>query len=148
MSSIRQTIQRMIRDEIPTQAVLGTVVRVDRSKGTCDVQPADAGAPVLYDVSLRAVEGAGGLVAWPREKSFVLVGLVDNDPNHCFVAMVSEVEQLTLTAGGESIGQLLADLLTALSQLTVTTGVGPSGPPVNLADFQQLAQRAATLFTS
>ena len=148
MSTLREEIQRMIRGEIPTQALLGTVLTVDRAKGVCDVQPAEAGAPVLLDVSLRAVEGAGGLTLWPKEKSFVLVGLVDNDPNHCYVAMVSEVEQFTLSTADDSMGLFVADLFTALGQLTVTTGTGPSGPPINLPAFQALAQRATQLFTS
>lgn len=148
MSSLRETIQQMIRGEIPNQAVLGTVLAVDRGKGVCDVQPAEAGAPVLFDVSLRAVEGTGGFVLWPAAGSFVVVALVDNDPNHCYVALVSEVDQFTLATTTDSAGKLFADLFTALSQLTVTTGIGPSGPPINLPAFQSLAQRAATFFTS
>ena len=146
--NLRDQMQQLIRGEIPTQAVLGTVLTVDRTKGVCDVRPAEAGAPDLLDVALRAVEGAGGFVLWPLVGSFVVVGLVDNDPNHGYVAMVSEVEQFTLSTATESAGTLLADLFTALGQLTVTTGTGPSGPPINLPAFQALAQRAATLFTS
>ena len=148
MSTLREEIQRMIHEQVPTQAVLGTVLTVDRAKGVCDVQPAEAGAPVLFDVALRAVEGIGGLTIWPKEKSFVVVALVDNDPNHCYVALVSEVEQFTLSTATDSLGKLWADLFTALGQLTVTTGTGPSGPPINLPAFQALAQRASQLFTS
>lgn len=148
MSSLRETIQQMIRGEIPNQALLGTVLTVDRAKGVCDVQPTEAGAPVLLDVSLRAVEGTGGFVLWPKENSFVVVALVDNDPNHCYVALVSEVDQFTLSTTSDSAGKLFADLFTAISQLTVTTGTGPSGPPINLPAFQALAQRATALFTS
>ncbi len=146
--NLRDQIQQMIRGEIPTQALLGTVLSVDRAKGVCDVQPAEAGAPVLYDVALRAVEGAGGFVLWPAVGSFVVVGLVDNDPNHCFVALLSEVAQFTLSTAADSLGQLWADLFTALGQLTVTTGTGQSGPPINLPAFQALAGRATALFTS
>ena len=146
--TLREQIQQMIRGEIPNQALLGTVRSVDRAQGVCDVQPAEAGAPVLYDVSLRAVAGTGGFVLWPKPGSFVVVARVDNDPNHCYVALVSEVEQFTLSTATDSAGKLLADLFTALSQLTVTTAVGPSGPPINLPAFQALSQRAAALFTS
>lgn len=145
----REIIQQMIRAEIPALALLGTVQQVDRAKGVCDVQPAEEGAPVLLDVSLRTVEGGTGFVLWPKVGSYVVVALVDNDPNHCYVAMVSEVEQFTLSTATDSAGRLFADLFTALEQLTVMTPVGgPSGPPINLPAFQVLAQRAAALFTS
>jgi hypothetical protein len=102
----------------------------------------------MLDVSLRSVEGSGGFVLWPKAGSFVVVSLVDNDPNHCYVAMVSEVEQFTLSTATDSAGKLFADFFTAIGQLTVTTGTGPSGPPINLSAFQALAQRAGALFTS
>lgn len=42
---------------------------------------------------------------------------------------------LTLTKGSFGLKKTLDDLLTAIQKLTVTTGVGPSGPPINIADF-------------
>ncbi len=139
-----------IDSRIPTQVVGGTVLRVDKARAVCDVQPADEGAPELLAVQLRAVDdgSASGFVLWPVVGSRVLVGLLDNDPNNCFVAGVSRVETFTLSTATDSAGQWLADLCTALAQLTVTTPAGPSGPPINLPDFQQLAQRAAILFTT
>lgn len=41
--------------------------------------------------------------------------------------------------------QLMADVLTAIQSLTVTTSMGPSGPPINLADFVQLGVKVNTL---
>lgn len=143
------TLTAHILSKVPTQVVGGTVLRVDKARALCDVQPADAGAPELLDVQLRAVDdgSAAGFVLWPVVNSPVLVGLVDNDPNNCFVVMVSQVETFTLSTATDSAGQWLGDLCTALGQLTVTTPGGPSGPPINLAAFQTLAQRAANLFT-
>ena len=124
MSTVREEIQRMIRSEIPTQALLGTVLSVDKAKGVCDVQPAEAGAPVLLDVALRAVEGAGGFVLWPKEGSFVVVALVDNDRNHCYVAMVSEVEGLTLASATENLHTLLKDVIAEVRKLKFNTNSG------------------------
>lgn len=42
---------------------------------------------------------------------------------------------LTLTRSGSGLKKTLDDLLTAIQKLTVTTGVGPSGPPINIQDF-------------
>ena len=47
---------------------------------------------------------------------------------------------LTLRKGGSGLKKTLGDLLTAIQKLTVTTGVGPSGPPINIADFQRVQQ--------
>ena len=47
---------------------------------------------------------------------------------------------LTLRKGGSGLKKTLGDLLTAIQKLTVTTGVGPSGPPINVADFQRVQQ--------
>lgn len=139
-----------ILSQLPTQTVGGTVLRVDKARAVCDVQPSDDQAPELLDVQLRAVDDgtATGFVLWPVAGSPVLVGLIENDPNNCFVAAVSRVETFTLSTATDSAGKLLADLFTALGQLTVTTGTGQSGPPINLPAFQALAQRASALFTS
>lgn len=147
---MRAELARFIDSRIPTQVVGGTVLRVDVTRAVCDVQPADENAPELLDVQLRAVDdgSATGFVLWPTEGSCVLVGLIDNDPNNCFVLAVSQVEAFTLSTAADSVAKLLADLFRAIEQLTVTTAVGPSGPPINLPAFQQLAQRAAILFRS
>lgn len=47
---------------------------------------------------------------------------------------------LTLTKGSSGLKKTLDDLLTAILALTVTTGVGPSGTPINAADFQKVQQ--------
>lgn len=47
---------------------------------------------------------------------------------------------LTLTKGSSGLKKTLDDLLTAIQKLTVTTGVGPSGPPINVADFVKVQQ--------
>ena len=145
---MREELRQFILSQLPTQVVGGTVLRVDKARAVCDVQPTDDGAPHLLDVQLRAVDdgSARGFVLWPVEGSPVLVGLVDNDPSHCVVLSVSQVEIVTLSTETDSVAELLADLFTALGQLTVTTGTGPSGPPINLPAFQELAQRAARLF--
>lgn len=47
---------------------------------------------------------------------------------------------LTLSKGSSGLKKTLNDLLTAIQQLTVTTGVGPSGPPINIQDFITVQQ--------
>lgn len=47
---------------------------------------------------------------------------------------------LTLTKGSSGLKKTLDDLLIAIQALTVTTGVGPSGPPINISDFVKVQQ--------
>lgn len=45
---------------------------------------------------------------------------------------------LTLKKGGAGLKKTLESMLDAICQLTVPTGVGPSGVPINIASFQQI----------
>ena len=45
---------------------------------------------------------------------------------------------LTLKKGGAGLKKTLERMLDAICQLTVPTGVGPSGVPINMASFQQI----------
>lgn len=47
---------------------------------------------------------------------------------------------VTLAKGSSGLKKTLDDLLTAIQKMTVTTGVGPSGPPINMADFVKVQQ--------
>ncbi len=147
---MREELRRFILSHVPTQSLGGTVLRVNAARALCDVQPADPEAPQLLDVQLRAVDDGSskGFVLWPVVGSAVVVGLLNNDPADAYVAAVSRVEAFTLATGTDSLAALLTDLLVAVQQLTVTTGTGPSGPPINLPAFQALAQRTSQLLRS
>ena len=45
---------------------------------------------------------------------------------------------LTLKKGGAGLKKTLESMLDAICKLTVPTGVGPSGVPINMASFQQI----------
>lgn len=45
---------------------------------------------------------------------------------------------LTLKKGGAGLKKTLESMLDAICQLTVPTGVGPSGVPINMASFKQI----------
>jgi len=47
---------------------------------------------------------------------------------------------LTFSRNSSGLKKTLDELLTAIKALTVTTGVGPSGPPINLAQFEKIQQ--------
>ena len=48
---------------------------------------------------------------------------------------------------GETLKNLLNDILTSITQLTVPTGLGPSGTPINSADFQNIASKLNTILS-
>lgn len=62
------------------------------------------------------------------------------DAQNCLLqvgeSMVKATEKgLTFVKGGAGLKKTLEELIDAITKLTVTTGVGPSGVPVNVADF-------------
>ena len=60
---------------------------------------------------------------------------------------LSPAGQITLKGPAFSLGALLDELMTALAQLTVPTGTGPSGPPINAAALQAVQQKLGTLLS-
>lgn len=47
---------------------------------------------------------------------------------------------MTFVRGGSGLKKTLENLIDAITKLTVTTGVGPSGTPINVADFIKVKQ--------
>lgn len=125
-----------------------TVLSIDKAKSLCVVRVLQNEALVLEDVSLRAVddEQVNGFILYPVVGSAVLVSKIEGQNNY-YLEMVSEVEKVRIESkSGESIKAILEDLLDAITQLTVTTGVGPSGTPINALDFTNIKTRINQLF--
>ena len=67
------------------------------------------------------------------------------DAQNCLLqvgeSMVKVTEKgLRFVKGGAGLKKTLEELIDAITKLTVTTGVGPSGVPVNVADFIKIKQ--------
>ena len=67
------------------------------------------------------------------------------DAQNCLLqvgeSLVKATEKgLTFVKGGAGLKKTLEELIDAITKLTVTTGVGPSGVPVNVADFIKIKQ--------
>jgi len=142
--------------------VAGKVASTDTRTMTCHVDL--EARPTRYEVRLRAVVSDDtGLVAVPKEGSMVLVAMVDNMPQSSFVVATGELEKIQATIGesymeltaqgmimkrgGESLKKLLSDTYAAIQAMTVTTPAGPSGPPINIADFINLQSRLNNILT-
>jgi hypothetical protein len=48
---------------------------------------------------------------------------------------------LTIENDSYSLRKAFDDFIAAIEKMTVTTGVGPSGTPVNIAEFKAIAQK-------
>ncbi len=147
MSAIAKAIREAALRGSEIYLKLCTVDSVDENKRTIVCTPAD-GTAQLTGVSLQSVTGeSGGLLVVPKAGSFVTVGFLDK--NNAVVLLYSQIEKITLSVADKvsiknpsySLADAFKDLISALGKLTVTTGVGPSGTPVNVAEFQQIQQK-------
>ena len=163
-ASIRDAIKAIAAGQQTVTVEACTITAVDWAARTCDCSPEDG--PDLYDVRLRAQRGtdsATGLYGKPAVGAAALVALVDGNPADAYLLACDRYTEwvlapdgqaelritpdgFVLTRSGESLGALLQDLLAAIQQLTVTTALGPSGPPINLPAFDTLSNRFQTLF--
>ncbi|MCB2379794.1 hypothetical protein LGH70_19515 [Hymenobacter sp. BT635] len=138
MSELKDEFERMVNGQIPVAVISGTVTAVRPEEDTCDVQP-DNGDALVLDVALL-----NGI--YPAVGAEVLIGLVENRLVDTFLISADKVTHFRLATEQESFLTWAQDVLQAIMQLTVTTGTGQSGPPINLPAFQQLAQRLPNLF--
>lgn len=125
------------------------VISVDEGELTCDVEPLDGDAEVLGVRLGSSVDS--GFYCVPEEDSIVLVSFISKEA--AFVSAFGKVEKVVFTASDklviksekESLKDLLEETLDAIQQITVPTGTGPSGTPVNATVFSQLSQRVSNL---
>ena len=80
------------------------------------------------------------LISGPR----VSIGTGDTDDNQVLIGNDSSADHLVM---GETLQGLLEETLDAITQITVPTGVGPSGPPVNAAAFTSIRSKLSTMLS-
>ena len=90
--TIREAILRLVLPLIKKQVRVGKAVNVDKDKCLCDVDL--GGDLMLYDVSLKAIEGGKevGLVTFPKDKSYVLATMVEGIDARWAITHYSEIE--------------------------------------------------------
>ena len=142
---LRQAVKTLARPDFT--AIVAVVQEVDREKLTCDVVPVGGGADI-FDVRLRAATNGdrGGLVLMPKVGSVVVVATINNNWNSAYLALVSEVDSVTIKTAKESLKQWLKDVLTEVRRTTHTSPGGETKPPTNAPAFQLLENRLDNLF--
>lgn len=167
METIKDYIDRMIQQNIPTQIVVGKVISVDENKQVCDVDVVNS--PDLLDVRIRAVidDEKKGVLIVPKVDSYVLVGLINNRPESAFVASVAEVDKYYLYVnkeiqiGGdnfnglvkiEELTQKLNNIETAFNQLVnefnTHTHNAPQAPAGTLPTLPPLVPSSQSLVST
>jgi hypothetical protein len=130
MSAIREALQQLALSRVPVSIIGGTVLAVQADDLTCDVRP-DSG-----DADLLAVMLNTGLV--PPVGAQVLVGVVENCRTDAFLLATDRVAHYYLATEQDSLLAWGRRLLDELGRLTVPTGTGPSGIPINKPALDQL----------
>jgi len=152
---IKEAIQQLAKTRDEKYCKICVVDAVDEATRTVDVSPIDESAPIL-SVNLQANQSSEvGVVCFPKVGSYVVVAFLN--PATAVVVLTEEIEKInistnsdiTIDAGGMvqvknkdySLADAFTDLIAAIGKLTVTTGVGVSGTPINVVDFQQIQQK-------
>jgi hypothetical protein len=126
---------------------VATVEKNYPDKDVIDVR--DLSGTLYPDVRKRAAVGSDkGIIITPAVNSSVIVSRI-NESDELFVEMFSEVDKVSVFTLGKvsvknqtySLADAFKDLISAIGKLTVTTGVGPSGTPINIAEFQVIQQK-------
>jgi hypothetical protein len=151
---IREALKQHIKAHTGMTTVLATVVSVDEDEMTCEL---DDDGLAIYDVRLKPVLRTDeSVVMFPAVDSFVLIGRIEDDEewmllacekvdkyritvDDCVIEMTSE--GIKISKAGESLKNILNDLIDAIKALTVPTNTGASGTPINAAQFTAIENR-------
>jgi len=101
---IRKELIRLIKGKATIQVYFATVIAVDESKYTCDVEPNDGGA-IDYTVRLKPTIDSDneGIVTIPEIGSIVLVSTIGNDANFKYVAVFGKVKRYLIKTKANGI---------------------------------------------
>ena len=156
IDNLRQKMARRL-EAAAAGSIYGIVKKVDEKKRTCDVEIGNIVREkvLLYFLDAPQDEKKGWWFV-PAKDSTVLVTRVDAAGTRLRVSMFSEIDKVICTTGETefSVGKegyklnrgqsgllkTLSDLCAALEQLTVSTAIGPSGVPINIAAFTKIKQ--------
>lgn len=157
---MKELIDEIMR-RVPVQLKVGKVSSFNKNKGLTDITLDDG--PDRPEVRIRAVadDKTTGIIVTPKKGSYVLVAMIDNKPESSYIVGYSEIDEyyinipqaemkmdkngFLMKKGSNVMGSLMGDLLDAIMQLTVTTGTGPSGTPINMASFQDIKMKFSQL---
>lgn len=93
--NLAELIRHIVMSNIPVQVVAGKVADIDESNATCTISI--QGDPTRYDVQLRSIiSNNEGFVIIPELESYVLVGIINNNPVHSFIVAYSDIQKILI----------------------------------------------------
>lgn len=137
---------------------VATVKTVDKNKDVVDIEHNDF---ELGEIRLQAIikTNSKGIKFYPKIDSVVIVQRLGTR-GEFFITQYSEVEQVVMEVGStkfdikdgvlikngtETLKKVLNDLIAEIQKITVPTNVGPSGVPINIAQFTLIKTRVGNL---
>ncbi|WP_297096370.1 hypothetical protein [uncultured Draconibacterium sp.] len=126
---------------IPKQESLVQVGRIANSEQLFVALFSEVDKIILTTGNLELTVDADMIELKKGEKLSVLVTEEELTINADQSMLKQTAGGFTMVRSGEGLKKILQDLITAITQLTVPTGVGPSGVPINTAAFQAINNR-------
>ena len=101
MTKDQEKLRKLFKDLYTGQinTFEATVISRDDENLTVDIEPLEDAE--LFDVRLKAAidQVKDGVVEYPASGSTVLVGVIRNNPETCFILKTSEVEKIEINGG-------------------------------------------------
>ena len=153
-AQLREKLEEMSKMHGPAVSNIAKVKSVDEVKATCVLEDEDG--QELLNVRLRPVlNGKKAVMLLPKIGSSVLAVRIEDDDDWMVVGVdeVSKVgyyvgntiveltDKVHIEANSESLGTLMDDLFTAISNMVFVTPAGNTISLVNLTEFTMLKTR-------
>lgn len=116
---------------------IGTVVSVDDVEKTAVIQI--SGGAEIEGVRLKQTATDDCIYIKPSLGSVVVVDW--NSKTDAYIALMSEIDSISVSNSEEDLKQLISDLIGAIKDITVPTSAGTSGTPLNSLDFNSIETR-------
>jgi hypothetical protein len=145
MSNLTKAIKQLAKTGDELYCMPATVVSVDTTKRTCEVQLLNEGGNIT-DVNLQAIEsGTKGLLLVPKKDSVVMIAFLDKA--NAIVVLMSEVETYTLSIDKfkleidntgilianqtDTLKTLVGELIDYINAIVVVQGTSPNVAGLN-----------------
>ncbi|MBR4137838.1 MAG: hypothetical protein IKU05_05445 [Bacteroidales bacterium] len=166
-----ELIKKIMKKNLPVMASTGIASNIDESKRICDIKVNDD--ITLFNCRLNAIIDSyeSNILIVPKDGSQVAYFLVENQDTNAIVIGYTEIDKVIVKIGSlslsieaesvkvdggdsgkisifnksQNLSKLLSELIDEITKLTVTTSAGPSGTPINTAQFTTIKQKLTQL---
>ncbi|MDY0104392.1 MAG: hypothetical protein RBS07_15760 [Lentimicrobium sp.] len=141
---IRKDLQKLASQYSPAMTNIARVKSVSVENKTCILL--DDNKVEINNVRLLPVLVENkAILKIPADNSLVLAIRLENTENW-FVDAVTELEKMQIISGGESLSEVIADLIKAIRAMKFTTNQGPTINLINDPDFAAVQEKFNKIF--